>query len=95
MFVAELRGEAPADAGGPALLTERAGLAVALEDADEDQELALEDRTTKQVLDWHNHADTDHQIVHDHTTRYGEHSTQRLFTRPFVATVQRLTGPAR
>ena len=29
-------------------------------------------------------------VVHDHITRYGEASAQRLLTRAFVATVQRL-----
>ncbi|MGW1008239.1 hypothetical protein [Streptomyces sp. NPDC002520] len=42
------------------------------------------------MLDWRNRAAADHQIVHDHIARYGEHSAQRLFTRAFVATVQRL-----
>ncbi|MFE4703301.1 hypothetical protein ACFRIC_40175 [Streptomyces sp. NPDC056738] len=40
---------------------------------------------------WRNRAAADHQIVHDHIARYGEHSAQRLFTRSFVATVQRLS----
>ncbi|MFF3733316.1 MULTISPECIES: hypothetical protein [unclassified Streptomyces] len=60
-------------------------------DVDDDQELVLEDLTREQVLDWRNRA-ADHQIVHDHIARYGEHSAQRLFTRAFVATVQRLAG---
>ncbi|MFD5814762.1 hypothetical protein [Streptomyces sp. NPDC127038] len=61
-------------------------------DVYDDQELVLEDLTREQVLDWRNRAAADHQIVHDHIARYGEHSAQRLFTRSFVATVQRLAG---
>ncbi len=61
-------------------------------DVDDDQELVLEDLTREQVLDWRTRAAHDHQIVHDHIARYGEHSAQRLFTRSFVATVQRLSG---
>ncbi|WP_308381675.1 hypothetical protein [Streptomyces sp. OfavH-34-F] len=61
-------------------------------DVDGDQELVLEDLTREQVLDWRTRAAHDHQIVHDHIARYGEHSAQRLFTRSFVATVQRLSG---
>ncbi|WP_274912519.1 hypothetical protein [Streptomyces sp. WZ-12] len=57
-----------------------------------DEELVLEDLTREQVLDWRNRAAADHQIVHDHIARYGEHSAQHLFTRSFVATVQRLSG---
>ncbi|WP_051115915.1 hypothetical protein [Streptomyces sp. PsTaAH-124] len=59
---------------------------------DDDQELVLEDLTPEQVLDWRTRAAHDHQIVHDHIARYGKHSAQRLFTRSFVATVQRLSG---
>ncbi|MET8955506.1 hypothetical protein [Streptomyces sp. NPDC004533] len=59
---------------------------------DDDQEMVLEDLTREQVLDWRNRAAADHQIVHDHIARYGEQSAQRLFTRAFVATVQRLSG---
>lgn len=59
---------------------------------DEDQELLLEDLTREQVLDWRDRAAADHQVVHDHIARYGETSAQRLFTRVFVATVQRLSG---
>ncbi|MFB6756038.1 hypothetical protein ACFCX6_34555 [Streptomyces sp. NPDC056353] len=61
-------------------------------DVDDDQELVLEELTREQVLDWRTRAAHDHQIVHDHIARYGEHSAQRLFTRSFVATVQRLSG---
>ncbi|MFM9584229.1 hypothetical protein [Streptomyces caniscabiei] len=61
-------------------------------DVDDDQELVLEDLTREQVLDWRTRAAHDHQIVHDHIARYGEQSAQRLFTRSFVATVQRLSG---
>ncbi|MFJ3728551.1 hypothetical protein ACIPYQ_39115 [Streptomyces sp. NPDC090045] len=61
-------------------------------DVDEDQELVLEDLTREQVLDWRDRAAADHQVVHDHIARYGETSAQRLFTRAFVATVQRLSG---
>ncbi|MEU6444971.1 hypothetical protein [Streptomyces sp. NPDC047046] len=61
-------------------------------DVDDDQELVLEDLTREQVLDWRTRATHDHQIVHDHIARYGEHSAQRLFTRSFVATVQRLSA---
>ncbi|PNE37304.1 hypothetical protein AOB60_23435 [Streptomyces noursei] len=63
-----------------------------LEDLDDDQDLVLEDLTREQVLGWRDRAATDHQIVHDHSARYGEHSAQRLFTRAFVSTVQRLSG---
>ncbi|MFI5750573.1 hypothetical protein ACIBBE_32740 [Streptomyces sp. NPDC051644] len=56
-----------------------------MDDVDEDQELVLEDRTREQVLDWRNRAAADHEVVHDHIERYGEHSAQRLFTRMFVA----------
>ncbi|MGW0971816.1 hypothetical protein [Streptomyces sp. NPDC002516] len=61
-------------------------------DVYDDQELVLEDLTREQVLDWRNRAAADHQIVHNHIARYGEHSAQRLFTRSFVATVQRLSS---
>ncbi|MFE4421448.1 hypothetical protein [Streptomyces sp. NPDC056817] len=61
-------------------------------DVDDDQELVVEDLTREQVLDWRNRAAADHQIVHDHIARYSERSAQRLFTRSFVATVQRLSG---
>jgi hypothetical protein len=54
-------------------------------DVDDDQEL-----TREQVLDWRNRAAADHQLVFDHIDRYGELSAQRLFTRAFVAQVQRL-----
>lgn len=57
---------------------------------DDDQELVLEDLTREQVLDWRNRAAADHQLVFDHLDRYGELSAQRLFTRSFVAQVQRL-----
>ncbi|MGW1189291.1 hypothetical protein [Streptomyces sp. NPDC002559] len=59
---------------------------------EDDQELVLEELTREQVLDWRTRAVHDHQIVHDHIARYGERSAQRLFTRSFVATVQRLAG---
>jgi hypothetical protein len=62
------------------------------EPADVDQELVLEDLTREQVLDRRNRAAADHQLVFDHIDRYGEHSAQRLFTRAFVATVQRPSG---
>ncbi|MGW1888344.1 hypothetical protein [Streptomyces sp. NPDC001970] len=58
---------------------------------DVDQELALEDLTREQILDWRNRAATDHQLVFDHIERYGETSAQRLFTQAFVAQVQRLS----
>ncbi|WP_445403153.1 hypothetical protein ACSMX9_29995 (plasmid) [Streptomyces sp. LE64] len=61
-------------------------------DIDDDQELVLEDLTREQVLDWRNRAAADHQLVFDHIDRYGELSAQRLFTRAFVAQVQRLSG---
>jgi hypothetical protein len=61
-------------------------------DVDDDQELVLEELTREQVLDWRNRAAADHQLVFDHTDRYGETSAQRLFTRAFVAQVQRLAG---
>ncbi|MEU9607459.1 hypothetical protein [Streptomyces sp. NPDC048057] len=47
------------------------------------------------MLDWRNCAAADHQVVHDHIARCGEHSAQRLFTRLFVATVQRRSGLGR
>ncbi|WP_055606698.1 hypothetical protein [Streptomyces prasinus] len=56
----------------------------------DDQELVLEELTREQVLDWRNRAAADHQLVFDHIDRYGELSAQRLFTRAFVAQVQRL-----
>nr|BFD88466.1 hypothetical protein StreXyl84_78670 [Streptomyces sp. Xyl84] len=59
---------------------------------DDDQELVLEELTREQVLYWRNRAATDHQLVFDHIDRYGELSAQRLFTRAFVAQVQRLAG---
>ncbi|MEU3620111.1 hypothetical protein ABZ725_48710 [Streptomyces sp. NPDC006872] len=58
---------------------------------DVDQDLVLEDLTREQVLDWRTRAARDHQVVFDHIDRYGEHSAQRLFTRAFVADVQRLS----
>ncbi|WP_327372298.1 hypothetical protein [Streptomyces sp. NBC_01217] len=61
-------------------------------DVDDDQELVLEELTREQVLDWRNRAAADHQLVFDHIDRYGELSAQRLFTRAFVAQVQRLSG---
>ncbi|WP_327425694.1 hypothetical protein OG612_42535 (plasmid) [Streptomyces sp. NBC_01527] len=61
-------------------------------DVVDDQELVLEDLTREQVLDWRNRAAADHQLVFDHIDRYGETSAQRLFTRAFVAHVQRLSG---
>ncbi|WP_432246681.1 hypothetical protein ACRAR1_29495 [Streptomyces sanyensis] len=61
-------------------------------DVDDDQELVLEELTREQVLDWRNRAAADHQLVFDHIDRYGEESAQRLFTRAFVAQVQRLSG---
>ncbi|MFI7103210.1 hypothetical protein ACIBK8_28115 [Streptomyces sp. NPDC050161] len=54
--------------------------------------MVLEDLTREQVLDWRNRAAADHQVVHDHIERYGQTSAQRLFTRAFVAQVQRLSG---
>ncbi|MER6123032.1 hypothetical protein ABT173_10180 [Streptomyces sp. NPDC001795] len=56
-----------------------------------DQDLVLEDLTRAQVIDWRTRAAKDHQIVFDHIDRYGERSAQRLFTREFVAKVQRLS----
>lgn len=61
------------------------------EDAVVDQELVLEDLTREQVLDWRTRAARDDQLVFNHINRYGEHSAQRLFTRAFVADVQRLS----
>ncbi|MGW7260681.1 hypothetical protein [Streptomyces sp. NPDC054834] len=61
-------------------------------DVDDYQELVLEELTREQVLDWRNRAAADHQLVFDHIDRYGERSAQRLFTRAFVAQVQRLAG---
>lgn len=61
-------------------------------DVDDDQELVLENLTREQVLGWRNRAAADHQLVFDHIDRYGERSAQRLFTRAFVAQVQRLSG---
>ncbi|MFF4694303.1 hypothetical protein [Streptomyces chattanoogensis] len=51
----------------------------------------IDRRACEQVLDWRTRAARDHQIVFDHIERYGEHSAQRLFTRSFVAQVQRLS----
>ncbi|MFD9807666.1 hypothetical protein ACFWZZ_10590 [[Kitasatospora] papulosa] len=61
-------------------------------DVDDDQEIVLEDLTREQVLDRRNRVAADHQLVFDHIDRYGELSAQRLFTRAFVAQVQRLSG---
>ncbi|MGC9479033.1 hypothetical protein ACP4I1_33450 [Streptomyces sp. WG4] len=61
-------------------------------DIDDDQELVLEELTREQVLEWRNRAAADHQLVFDHIDRYGELSAQRLFTRAFVAQVQRLAS---
>ncbi|MFB7260644.1 hypothetical protein ACFCXH_00520 [Streptomyces nojiriensis] len=84
--VAPVVGPAPRPAADtPAPVPEHA-------DVDEDQELVLEYLTREQVLDWRDRAATDHQVVLDHIARYGETSAQRLFTRAFVATVQRLSG---
>lgn len=63
-------------------------------DIEGDQELVLEDLTRQQILEWRDRAAADHQVVHDHIERYGEVSAQRLFTRPLVAMVYRLTGLA-
>ncbi|MGA6172556.1 hypothetical protein ACPEIF_20185 [Streptomyces sp. NPDC012600] len=59
-------------------------------DVDDDQGLVLEKLTCEQVLDWRNRA-ANHQLFFDHIDRYGELSAQRLFTRAFVAQVQRLS----
>ncbi|MEU1516245.1 hypothetical protein ABZ490_29600 [Streptomyces sp. NPDC005811] len=58
---------------------------------DVDRDLVLEDLTREQVLDWRTRAARDHQVVFDHIAWYGETSAQRLFTRAFVADVQRLS----
>ncbi|NUK23707.1 hypothetical protein HRW08_13650 [Streptomyces lunaelactis] len=63
-----------------------------LADIADDQELVLEDLTREQVLDWRNRAAVEHQLVVDHIEWYGETSAQRLFTRAFVAMVQRVSG---
>ncbi|MGW6145298.1 hypothetical protein [Streptomyces sp. NPDC055140] len=57
-----------------------------------ERELVLEDLTREQVLDSRTRGAADHQVVFDHIERYGEASAQRLFTRAFVAQVQRLAG---
>ncbi|MFF4733884.1 hypothetical protein ACFY3M_53800 [Streptomyces mirabilis] len=67
------------------------GSAPAPEDVVVDQELVLEDLTHEQVLDWRTRAARCHQVVFDHIEKYGETSAQRLFTRGFVADVQRLS----
>ncbi|WP_327286502.1 hypothetical protein [Streptomyces sp. NBC_01205] len=54
--------------------------------------LVLEELSREQVLNWRDRASADHQIVHDHIARYGEHSAQRLFTRAFRRDRQRLSG---
>ncbi|MFF5125669.1 hypothetical protein ACFY41_01840 [Streptomyces syringium] len=64
-------------------------------DVDGDQELILEELTPEQVLNRRNCTAADHQIVFNHIDRYGEASAQRLFTRVFGATVQRLSGLGR
>ncbi|MEU5431576.1 hypothetical protein AB0H73_39075 [Streptomyces olivoreticuli] len=51
-----------------------------------------EDVDQEMVLDWRTRAAKDHQVVLDHIDRYGQQSAQRLFTRAFVAQVQRLSG---
>ncbi|MEU1516239.1 hypothetical protein ABZ490_29570 [Streptomyces sp. NPDC005811] len=58
---------------------------------DVDRDLVLKDLTREQILDWRTRAGRDHQVVFDHIDRYGETSAQRLFTRAFVADVQRLS----
>ncbi|MFD8614638.1 hypothetical protein [Streptomyces sp. NPDC059631] len=60
-------------------------------DVDDGQELVLEELTREQVLGWRNRAAADHQLVFDHIDRYGELSAKRLFTRAFVAQIQRLS----
>ncbi|WP_432040945.1 hypothetical protein [Streptomyces chartreusis] len=93
---AQPKAEVPAAPVAPVVLPAPRPAAVTpapeVADVDDDQELVLEDLTREQVLDWRTRAAHDHQIVHDHIARYGEHSAQRLFTRSFVATVQRLSG---
>ncbi|MEV5982818.1 hypothetical protein [Streptomyces sp. NPDC052114] len=93
---AQSEAEVPATPVAPAVLPAPRPAAVAPAPepiiVDEDQELVLEDLTRDQVLDWRTRAAADHQIVFDHIARHGEHSAQRLFTRAFVATVQRLSG---
>ncbi|MFI1568342.1 hypothetical protein ACH4ZX_35890 [Streptomyces sp. NPDC020490] len=93
---AQTEDQVPASPVAPVVLPAPRPAAVApapeVADVDDDQELVLEDLTREQVLDWRTRAAHDHQIVHDHIGRYGEHSAQRLFTRSFVATVQRLSG---
>ncbi|MFD7104838.1 hypothetical protein [Streptomyces celluloflavus] len=63
-----------------------------MDDVDQEQGLVFEDLTREQVLDRRNRVAADRQIVHGHIERYGEQPAQRLFTRAFVATVQRLSG---
>ncbi|MFF2852537.1 hypothetical protein ACFVT5_40515 [Streptomyces sp. NPDC058001] len=49
---------------------------------------------TTHELNWRTRA-ADHQVVHDHIEEYGEQgeqSAQRLFTRAFAATAQRMSG---
>jgi hypothetical protein len=62
------------------------------EGEDVDQELVLEHLTREQVLALRTRVAKDHQVVFDHVEKYGEHSAQRLFTRAFVAKVQRLSS---
>lgn len=58
------------------------------EPVDVDQEQILEELTREQILDWHDRADVDYQLVFDHIDQSSETSTQRLFTRTFVAQVR-------
>ncbi|MDI9889494.1 hypothetical protein QMZ92_35660 [Streptomyces sp. HNM0645] len=79
---AQPKAEVPAAPVAPVVLPAPRPAAVTpapdVADVDDDQELVLEDLTREQVLDWRTRAAHDHQIVHDHIARYGEHSAQRL-----------------
>ncbi|MCS0639893.1 hypothetical protein NX801_30530 [Streptomyces sp. LP05-1] len=85
MAPAVLPGPRPVVAVAPAAEPEFAGV-------DDGQELVLGELTREQVLDWRDRAAADHQLVFGHIDRDGELSAQRLFTRAFVAAVQRLAG---
>lgn len=59
--------------------------------ADEDQELVLEDLTPDEVRDWRVRAMKDYQVVFDHIDGYGEPSARRLFSNQLVNEAQHLS----
>ncbi|MFD4595729.1 hypothetical protein [Streptomyces rubiginosohelvolus] len=61
-------------------------------EADDDQELVLEDLTPDQVRDWRVRAMRDHQMLFDHIDRYGEPSARRLFSNRLVDQAHHIAG---